>query len=257
MIRRIVVMALAAFMLVSAQACSSAEDVDSCVLQVAGFGGYAVKMTLQGTTAGCPATIGDVWYTDVSGGAQGTWIWNSGSDDTVSTTRPPSDPAFGRGKFTSTTPDADKICTMPTITPFVVRSATPNSAPSGTYTVTNLRALGTPVYTGQEFEAVVTFTGGTCNGGTYVAQGMTPTLQCTADTAAICDPFAQPPNAINTGFNQGCTLDSWAFSAAVAQNKAIDIYTNGTDPADIPQPDPGTGVCFLRAAFPSLGSFSQ
>jgi hypothetical protein len=258
MIRRVVVMLVAAFTLVSAQGCSSASDADSCVFQIAGFGGYAVKMTLQGSTAGCPATIGDVWYNDIyaAGGTQvgATWIWNSGSDDTISTPRPPSDPAFGRGKFTNSTPDANMICTMPTITPFVVRSTTPNSTPSGTYTVTNVRALGTPVYTGQQFVADVTFTGGTCNGGKYVAQGMTPPVQCTDNV--ICNPFTQPSNAINTGFNQGCTKDPWTQQAIVAQNKAIDIYNNGTDPAKTPQPDPGTGLCFLKEAFPSLGTYS-
>ena len=120
--------------------------------------------------------------------------------------------------------------------------------------MTNVRALGTPVYTGQQFVADVTFTGGTCNGGKYVAQGMTPPVQCTDNV--ICNPFTQPSNAINTGFNQGCTKDPWTQQAIVAQNKAIDIYNNGTDPAKTPQPDPGTGLCFLKEAFPSLGTYS-
>jgi hypothetical protein len=258
MARRFAVTMLAPFMLISAQGCSSAADAD-CILQVPGFGGYAVKMTLQGTTAGCPATIGDTWYADVY---QGTWIFNSGSDDTISTVRPASDPAFGRGKFKDPFPDADKNCTMPTITPFVVRSTTPNSAASGTYTVTNLRALNTAVYAGQEFVADVTFTGGTCTGGKYVAQGMAPPVQCTTAAASICDPFAQPPNAVNPGFAQGCTTDAWAFSAAVAQNKTNEIYDEvfnqgiDPDPAGITQPDPGTGVCFLKNDFPSLGQYT-
>jgi len=256
MIRKVVVMALAVF----ASGCASQVDADSCVLQVPGFGGYAVKMTLQGTTPGCPATIGDTWYMDIYSGsglpAGAPWIFNSGSDDTISNPRVPSDPAFGRGAFTSSQPDSSGICTMPTVTPFVVRSTTPNSAPSGTYAMTNLRALGTPVYLGTQFVADLTFTSATCAGGKYVAQGMAPPVQCTAATASICDPFAQPPNAVNPGYNQGCDTSSWAFESAVAFNKANDIYNNGTPPANTPQPDPGTGVCFLKAPFPSLGSYS-
>ena len=272
MIRGFQVVALAAFMLVSADACAPAATAD-CILQVPGFGGYAVKMTLQGTQDGCPATIGDVWYTEIySTGPVGTWIWNSGSDDTVSTPRLPSDPAFGRGQFANPFPDAKDICTMPTITPFTVNSTTPNSAPNGTYAVANLQVLSTAIYGGQQFVADVTFTSATCNAGKYVAQGMTPPVQCTPATATVCDPFAPPPNAINTGFNQGCTTVPWAFSAAVAQNKANDIYgclqgftdcvsqsnpddPTTLDPANTPQPDPGTGLCFLRAEFPSLGSY--
>ena len=272
MIRRVLVVTLATFALVSAQACSSAAQAD-CILQVPGFGGYAVKMTLQGTTPGCPPTIGDTWYTDLYGGAQGTWIWNSGSDDGVSTPRLPADTAFGRGKFVAQFPDNNNNCTMTTITPFTVNSSTPNSAPTGTYAVTDMQVLNTAIYAGQQFVAKVVFTGGTCTGGTYIAQGMAPPVQCTTGTASVCDPFAQPPNAINTGFNQGCDTGAWAFQSAVAVNKTLDNYfcvqgdpdncvggdpdLGTTGPANIPQPDPGTGVCFLKAAYPSLGSYSK
>jgi hypothetical protein len=260
MVRTFAVMALAVFVLVSAQGCGSAT-LPECAFQVPGFGGYAVKMTLKTPTTGCPASIGDTWYMDGYQNAT-LWIFNSGSDDTVSTPRDPSDPAFGRAKFKTLFPDASGTCAMDSITPFVVRSITPNSAPSGTYTVTNLVSLGGAVYGLQEFQADVTFTGGTCTGGIYLAQGMSPPVQCTTATAAICDPAAQPPNAINPGFSQGCITDSWAFSAAVAQNKANDNYNQASNlgapirPATIPQPDPGTGVCFLKNAYPSLGSFS-
>jgi hypothetical protein len=258
MVRTFAVMALAAFILVSAQGCSSAVQPE-CAFQVPGFGGYAVKMTLKTPTTGCPATIGDVWYMDGYQNAT-LWIFNSGSDDTVSTPRDPSDPAFGRGKFKDLFPDASGTCTVESITPFVVRSVTPNSAPSGTYTVTNLAALGGAELSLQEFVADVTFTGGACTGGTYTAQGMTPPVQCTANTD--CDPTNKPPTGLNAAFNQGCIIDTWSFSAAVAQNKANDNYNQASNlgapirPATIPQPDPGTGICFLKAAYPSLGSFS-
>ncbi|HUM10291.1 MAG TPA: hypothetical protein VLT82_05000 [Myxococcaceae bacterium] len=263
--RASLVLALGALMVVSVQGCASAT-LPECAFQVPGFGGYAVKMTLKTPTTGCPASIGDVWYTEGYSNAT-LWIWNSGSDDTVSTVRPASDPAFGQGTFKNPFPDPDGTCTMESITPFVVRSTTPNSAPSGTYTVTNLRSLGGAVYSLQEFEADVSFTGGTCTGGQYLAQGMAPPVQCTADAASACDPSAQPPNAINAGFNQGCVTDGWAFSAAVAQNKANDLYNcytesagcvsgiDATHPELTPQPDPGTGLCFLKADYPSFGSY--
>jgi len=107
----------------------------------------------------------------------------------------------------------------------------------------------------QEFAADVHYAGGACAGADYTAQGMAPPVQCTSNAA--CDPSVQPPNAINPGLAQACNTDAFAFSAAVAQNKANDIYNGGApDDASI-QPDTGTGVCFPTAAYPSLGSFQK
>jgi hypothetical protein len=254
MVRTSILLAVAGLM-----GCGTATQPE-CAFQIPGFGGYAVKMTIKTPTAGCPASIGDTWYMDGYQNAT-IWIFNSGSDDTVSTPRPPDDPAFGRGTFKSTFPDSSGTCSMATVTPFVVRSTTPNSAPSGTYTVTNLNALGGAVYALQQFEADVTFTGGTCTGGVYAAQGMAPPFQCTSN--ADCDPAAQPPNAVNPKFNQGCVTDPWTVQAILGQNKAnenYDLFFNQGEPiapANVTQPDPGTGFCFLKEAYPSLGSFSN
>ena len=247
MVRTSILVAVAALM-----GCGSATQPE-CAFQIPGFGGYAVKMTIKAASGACPATIGDVWYMDGYQNAQ-VWIFNSGSDDTISTPRLPSDPAFGRGSFKATFPDGSGTCANDTITPFTVNSTTPNSAPTGTYTVTNLKALGGAIYGLQEFVADVHYAGGTCAGGAdYVAQGMAPPFQCTAN--ADCDPSTSPPNAVNPNFNQGCITDPFAFSAAVASNKANAIYNGGTPTdADI-QPDPGTGVCFLKDVYPSLGHF--
>ena len=246
MVRTSILLAVAALI-----GCGSATQPE-CAFQISGFGGYAVKMTIKSAVAGCPATIGDVWYMDAYQNAT-LWIFNSGSDDTISTPRLPADPAFGRGSFKQTFPDSSGTCAMDSITPFTVASTTPNSAPTGTYTVTNLKALGGTTYGLQELVADVHYAGPGCAGADYVGQGMAPPFQCTENT--VCDPSASPPNAINPNFNQGCITDGWAFSAAVAQNKANAIYNGGapTD-ADI-QPDTGTGICFLKDVYPSLGSF--
>jgi len=252
MVRTSILVAVAALM-----GCGT-QTQPECAFQIPGFGGYAVKMTIKSAVAGCPAIIGDTWYMDGYQNAQ-LWVFNSGSDDTISTPRPPADPAFGRGTFKQTFPDSSGTCTVETVTPFVVRSTTPNSAPSGTYTVTNLNSLGGAVYGLQEFEADVHFAGTGCAGADYTAQGMAPPFQCT--TNADCDPSASPPNAVNPNFNQGCITDPWTVQAILGQNKAnenYDLFFNQgepIDPANVTQPDPGTGVCFLKDVYPSLGHF--
>ena len=196
-----------------------------CQIQPSGNGPYTIKMTNTGTpTASCPAVIGDQWFFDNY--AKGLIAMVAADGPGVPFPPDPTSSVYGRGTFSTTDPDSNDLCTLPTVNTF--------DGPNGSkFSVTNLSFLSTALYIGTQWKGDVTYTpqGGTaCQ---YSAQAINPSTQCS--TNADCDPTSQPTNSgINASYDQGCNKEAWATTITG---------------------DPGTGICFFNQPFPSLGGF--
>jgi len=197
-----------------------------CQIQPSGHGPYTIKMTHTGTaTASCPAVLGDQWFFDNY--ANGL----IGMANAVAAIPFPPDPTssvYGRGTFSTSDPDANDLCTLPTVNRF------DGPAAGTSYSVANLAFLSTALYIGTQWKGDVTYYATpTSTGCSYSAQAINPTFTC--KTNADCNPTSQPTNSgINAAYNQGCNLEAWATGLTG---------------------DPATGICFFNAPFPSLGGF--
>jgi hypothetical protein len=206
-----------------------------CQIQGSGNGPYAMKLTNAGAaSANCPAVFGDAWL--LENYSAGLVVMRSVLVDLPD---PPdgNSTVYGKGHFNATDPDANDLCTVPSLD-----AAAPFDGPGGsTYDVTDMAFLSTALYIGTEFKANVTYTVGaeTCN---YTAQAINLQVFCTS--TSNCDPFIQPtPSGINPLYDQGCNLDQWATDLALAQIGPDDYA--------------GEGICFFNKEFPSLGGFHQ
>jgi hypothetical protein len=196
-----------------------------CQIQPSGNGPYTIKMTNTGAaTASCPAVMGDQWSFDNY--AAGLIVMISTTGPGVPFPPDASSTVYGKGHFSTSDPDSNDLCTLPTVSTF--------DGPAGsTYAVTNLQFLSTALYIGTEWKGTITYTpsGGTpC---TYDAQAINPSTECGSN--ADCNPTSEPTNSgINYLYDQGCNKDAWATAITG---------------------DPDTGICFFNQAFPSLGGF--
>lgn len=231
---------LGALLLVAATGCSSQVDA-VCQVQGTGTGGYVVKFTRTGAAsspacdvqANTPAGFSDVWVLEQYGKA---------SDGAISATSvqmaPPDDSEpnasiYAKGKFTAIYPDSNQLC-FADLTDMTTLAAN-GGATVLQYSQIKLTFLSTAFYQGTQFKGTVTVTRNGCTAN-YTTQGLSPTVGCA--TNADCDPFKKPVSSgIQSNYNQGCITDSWATEAAAF----LDV---------------GDGVCFLKADFPSLGSFT-
>ena len=232
--KRIVLTALVTAAL-AATGCGSMTAAD-CQLQSSANGPYIVKFTQAGALpAGCtqtdtPDTFADSWQFDpfenkliVAFSLQSTLPIPANNPTPVPPQ--PDSPIYGKGHFSEQFPDANDLCTVPSLTTMQIDYPT---APSRTYAVTNLQFLSTAIYLGTEFKGEVTYTNGACS-RPYTMQALNPAVQC--GTKEDCDPFSQPfASGINSKYNTDCIKEAWA--------------TDSTG-------DPDTGYCFFVGEFPS------
>ncbi|HUM10444.1 MAG TPA: hypothetical protein VLT82_05790 [Myxococcaceae bacterium] len=224
------VLVIVALSLVAA-GCGTQTPAD-CQLQSSANGPYALKFSQAGAGTGCtattgPDTFGDLWQFDPF--ENRLIVAFSALNSTLPSPPNPNDPIYGKGHFSEQFPDANDLCSVPDFTRMQVDA-------THAYAVTNLQFLNTALYLGTEFKADVTYTNGACT-RPYTVQAINPAHVCAAK--ADCDPFAQPfASGVNSLYDQGCNLEQWAQDLAAALGG-----------------DPGTGICFFNAAFPSLGGW--
>jgi hypothetical protein len=212
-----------------------------CQIQPSGNGPYTLKLTNTGAVTGaCPATMGDQWFFDnYANGLIAMVDFATYINGTISVPPfpDPTSSIYGRGTFSTSDPDSNDLCTLPTVNKF------DGPVPGSSWSVNNLSFLSTALYIGTQWKGDVTYYppgGGTCS---YKAQALNPSTACA--TNADCNPTSEPTNSgINSLYNQGCVTDDWA--KAVAQ-PFIENWLGGTYN--------GEGMCFLLADFPSLGGF--
>jgi hypothetical protein len=230
---------LGALLLVAMTGCSSAVDA-VCQVQGTGTGGYVVKFTRVGSAsspacdvqAKTPAGFSDVWVIEQYGRASDGAIAMTSVQMAPPDTSQPNATIYSKGKFNAIYPDSSQLCTVPTMTDMTDLGG----AAVLQYSALTMQFLSTAYYQGTQFKGTVTVTRGGCTAN-YTTQGLSPTVGCTAG-GNDCDPFRKPLNSgIQSNYNQGCVTDSWTTEA-----------TAFLGPAD--------GVCFLKAEFPSLGSYS-
>ncbi len=210
--------------------CGSMTAAD-CQLQSSANGPYVVKFTQAGAGTGCTPTTGpdvfaDLWQFDpfenrliVAFSRQSTLPIPPNN----ATPLPPDPnlPIYGKGTFDAQFPDANDLCTVPTLSTMQVTA-------TRSFAVTNLQFLNTAIYLGTEFKGDVTYTNGACI-RPYTMQALNPAVTC--GTKEDCDPFSQPfASGINSKYNTDCIKDAWATD-----------YTG----------DPDTGFCFFVGEFPS------
>jgi hypothetical protein len=238
--------ATAALALLGATGCGTQAPV-ACTFVTSGRGGYFVHLTHTGTSAGCPANIGDIWAFDPYFGSQIiakplSFDWPNDPGPVTSGPNP-----YGYGKVPAE-PDSSSLCT--------VSSLTTMTSPDGThsYDVTNLVFYGRADVLGAVWKADVRVVSPACPGGdTYTAEGMAPiltilgtpltcggTLNSPPDTNPS-DFCATPDSEIAPPLAATCNTDQWAQDIAPLANSVV----GGTDV-------PGQGVCFLAKPFPSL-----
>jgi hypothetical protein len=196
-----------------------------CQIQPSGNGPYTIKMTNTGTvSASCPAVMGDQWFFDNY--ANGLIAMVS-SSSAIPFPPDPTSSIYGRGKFSTSDPDSNDLCTLPTVNTF--------DGPKGsTYSVKNLSFLSTALYIGTQWKGDITYTPAGGSPCTYSAQAINPSTQCASN--ADCNPTSQPVNSgINYLYDQGCNKEDWATAITG---------------------DPATGICFFNKPFPSLGGFT-
>jgi hypothetical protein len=196
-----------------------------CQIQPSGNGPYTIKMTNTGSaTASCPAVMGDQWFFDNY--AAGLIVMVAASS-TIPFPPDTTSSVYGKGTFSTSDPDANDLCTLPTVNSF--------DGPGGSkYSVTNLAFLSTALYIGTQWKGTITYTPSGGTACTYDAQAINPSTTCASN--ADCNPTSEPVNSgINYLYDQGCNKESWATAITG---------------------DPATGICFFNKPFPSLGGFT-
>ncbi|HEY5249985.1 MAG TPA: hypothetical protein VIJ15_16215 [Dermatophilaceae bacterium] len=229
--------------------CSTAAQAP-CQLQPSGLGGYAVKFTLDGGTAGCPAVFGDWWgfdpYDNTANPAEGPRIIAVSAQSTYPDPVDAGSNIYAKGIFDSQYPAQNSFCTVTSLTPMTTQLFGADGGVTGTFTyrVHDMSWTETALYLGTAWQATVDYTNGTC-AGSYYAESITPPIICTA--TSDCDPAPSDPtvapSGINTNYNTTCNTEPWAVDTAA--------LITGEDP------DPTVGICFFAAPFPSTGGFKN
>jgi hypothetical protein len=228
-------------LLVAMTGCASQVDA-VCQVQGTGTGGYVVKFTRVGSasSAACdvqaktPAGFSDIWVMEQYGRASDGALSMTSVDPAMA---PPADSEpnasiYAKGKFTTIYPDSNQLC-FANMTDMTALAAN-GGATALQYSKLALTILSTAFYQGTQFKGTVTVTRGGCTAD-YTTQGLSPTVGC--DTNADCDPFKKPVSSgIQSNYNQGCVTNTWTTEVQGFFGTA--------------------GACFLKADFPSLGSFT-
>jgi hypothetical protein len=230
---------LGALLLVAMTGCSSQVDA-VCQVQGTGTGGYVVKFTRVGSAsspacdaqANTPAGFSDIWVMEQYGKASDGALSMTSVQMAVPADSEPNASIYAKGKFTTIYPDSNQLC-FANLSDMTTLAAN-GGATTLQYSKIAMTFLSTAYYQGTQFKGTVTVTRNGCTAD-YTTQGLSPTVGC--DTNADCDPFKKPVSSgIQSNYNQGCVTDTWTTEAQAFFGTA--------------------GACFLKADFPSLGSFT-
>jgi hypothetical protein len=114
------------------------------------------------------------------------------------------------GDFVSATPDAENVCSVPTLTPASISVALGPGLPATarSYTWSNVKVYVTTAYPGTQMTADLVYSEGDCS-ATYKVVGLWPAVSCGVDEdgngqfekvdPTLCDPAADPAAGRATG----------------------------------------------------------
>jgi hypothetical protein len=219
------------FLSILALAAAGCGDIEQkCYIQRPALGGYGMIFTATaaatGTctpteTAALPDNLGDIYTMDKFRGDQSQVGVRPGSLLDVTAPSPttgnftihaPTAASLALGDFASLTPDADHICTVPTLT--VANGESP-AATGRSIALSNLVFLTGSLYQGSQLQVDATYTVNGCS-RPYHGLGLTPIVNCDPTNTAACDPVGNPgagvpASGINASFPVTCDAAAGAL----------------------------------------------